>query len=95
MASPTAECHGLIEGLIMRTTLALAALCLLFVAAGCEVESGYGGAYGVVGESPNTYYAPAPVHVYPYYGVPPYDRDHYWDRRHYWDRHRYWHHDHD
>ncbi len=66
---------------------------LLLLTAGCEVESGYGGGYGVYGEYPYTYYG---GDVYPGYAYPaypyhyrhwhhrPYDRDHYWDRDDYW-----------
>ena len=67
-------------------------LALLLASAGCEVESGYGGAYGgVYGEYPYTYYGHGAYvypHVYVYPG--PYDRDHYWDRHRRWERHR-WH----
>lgn len=64
---------------------------LLLATAGCEVERGYGGGYGVYGEYPSTYYGGGVY--YPesgpyYYG--PYDRDHYWDRDRHWERHR-WH----
>ncbi len=66
---------------------------LLLLVAGCEVESGYGGGYGVYGEYPYTYNG-GYAEPYPYYGYYPhlhgYDRDHYWDRHHYWDRGRYW-----
>lgn len=84
------------ESVSMKVTFALASLGLLVVTAGCEVETGYGGSYGVVGEYPNTYYAPvypAPVYPYRYYGHA-YDRDHYFDRDYHWDRH-HWHHDRD
>ncbi len=78
---------------------AIAGAALLLGVAGCEVESGYGGAYGgVYGEYPYTYYGQGvyPGYAYPY-GYPyvyrgwgPYDRDHYWDRHEHWERHR-WH----
>ncbi len=77
------------------------AFLFLVLTSGCEVTPA-GGAYGVYGEYPSTYYgnyyyAPA----YPYYGYhhwEPYDRDHYWDRGHYYRHDRddwRWHHDRD
>jgi hypothetical protein len=66
----------------MKLKLWLIGAALLVGATGCEVESGYGGAYGVYGEYPYTYYGGGAY--YPEYEAPPvylapYDRDHYWD----------------
>ena len=81
----------------MKRIVGLLGAALLLLTAGCEVESGYGGAYnGFYGEYPYTYYGGSYAYPYPYYGYyghrHPYDRDHYWDRDHDWDRgrHRDW-----
>ncbi len=81
----------------MKRSVLLGGFFLLLLTGGCAVEEGYGGAYGVYGEYPSTYYGPpvyyqnvypAPVYRYHYWHHP-YDRDHYWDRHEHWE-HRDW-----
>src|SRR5579859_4956778 len=81
-------CVFLVEKLVMKALLVLSgAVLFLALMSGCEVSTGYGGAYGgVYVEYPTTYYGQYYSYpAYPYYGHSyyyraPFDRDHYWDR---------------
>ncbi len=71
----------------MKMVICLFGGLVLLLTAGCEVESGYGGAYGVYGEYPYTYsgedYGYYPAYPAPYDD----DDDDYWRGHEHWEHH--------
>lgn len=91
MASPSPVDEFFLGIWIMKLAICVIGGLLLLLTAGCEVEDGYGGAYGAYGEYPYTYYGGgygyAPVYPSPYYGDGDW-REH--QEHEYWEHHR-WH----